>query len=175
MSTTLPLVAFLAIATAAHAQSFEKLSERIKPGQTVIVVDRSGAEVRGRLTSISASELVVDYGRGRIPDPTLTSSRTFAVADVQQVLKPGHLWDGAIKGAAIGAIPAIVNVAIDCYDCNEGPFAVFSIGVGAAAGLGLDALFGPKTVYRGNASPPRVSVAPLVGRERKGIAASIRF
>ena len=37
------------------------------------------------------------------------------------------------------------------------------------------AAFGPKTVFRGSAQPPRVSLAPIVGRDRRGVAASFRF
>ena len=39
----------------------------------------------------------------------------------------------------------------------------------------IDALLGPRTVFRGGAPRPRVSLAPIVGRDRLGVAASIRF
>ena len=45
---------------------------------------------------------------------------------------------------------------------------------GTAIGLGIDAAVGPKTIYK---VPParRVSLAPVVARDRRAFSASIRF
>ena len=56
-----------------------------------------------------------------------------------------------------------------------GVVAVFALSVGAAAGVGIDALFGPKTIYRRDARRSTVALAPIYDRHRRGVAASIRF
>ena len=156
-------------------ETFGRLSEKLKPGQTVIVVDDHGARTSGEVVSVSAGELVVKYARGRIADPTLQTSRSFTPSGVDRVFKPAPIWDGAVKGAVVGLIPALINIAADCYNCHEGSFTAFTMGVGAGIGLGIDAAFGPRILYRGHAAPSRVSIAPMIGRHRSGMLASIRF
>ena len=168
MRTTsiLALILLVLSALPVRAQdTFDDLVHKIRQGQTVIVIDRHGGKTQGRVESVSAEALVVDYGR----------SQTFAPADVRQVKKPDRMWDGAIKGAALGVIPAVLFGALDCDDCVPGALAALSIGVGAGVGFGIDALFGPKTVFRGSAQPPRLALAPIVGRDTRGVSASFRF
>jgi hypothetical protein len=171
----LTLLFLLQSAPAAAQNTFSELSSKVRRGQKVIVIDEQGIVTEGTVEDVSPSKLVVNYFRGRLTDPTLTTTRTFTPNDVRTVQKPGHLWDGAIKGGLVGLIPALVNIAADCYDCNEGPFAAFSISVGAAAGVGIDALFGPKTIYRRNTGWSRIALTPIVGRDRRGLTASFRF
>jgi hypothetical protein len=171
----LTLLFLLQAAPAAAQNTFGNLSEKIQRGQRIIVLDEQGAVTEGTVEDVNGSTLVVNYFRGRIADPSLKTTRTFTPDQVRRVQKPGHLWDGAIKGGIVGLIPALVNIAADCYDCNEGPFAALSISVGAAAGVGIDALFGPKTLYRRESARSRVSLAPIIGRHARGFAASFRF
>jgi hypothetical protein len=162
--STLALVLVAVFALPARAQdTFDDLVHRIRQGQTVIVIDQQGGKTRGRVESVSPQTLVVSYGL----------SRTFGPADVRQISKPDQVWDGAIKGAAFGIIPAVLVGALDCDDCVPGALAALSIGAGAAVGAAIDALFGPKTVFRSGA--PRVSLAPIVGHDRRGVSASLRF
>jgi hypothetical protein len=162
-------------APAAAQSTFADLSAKVQRGQKVIVLDDRGAVIEGTVEDVSASTLVVNYFRGQAKDPSLATTRTFTPDQVRRVQKPSHLWDGAIKGALVGLIPALVNIAADCYDCNEGPFAAFSISVGAAAGIGIDALFGPKTLYRGDGGRSRVALAPVFAKGNRGVLATVRF
>jgi hypothetical protein len=167
---------FLLQAAPAAAQgTFGNLPEKIHRGQKIIVLDEQGAVTEGTVEDITESTLVVNYFRGRIKDPSLQTTRTFAPDQVRRVQKPGHLWDGAIKGAVVGLIPAGIFAAADCYDCGEGSFTLFTVSVGAAAGVGIDALFGPKTLFRRDAARSRVAVAPIINRHARGVSASIRF
>ena len=153
-------------ASPARAQdTFDDLARKIHEGQQVIVIDRLGTKTEGRIATLSSGTLVVSAA---LP-------RTFAPSDVRQVLKPDRMWDGAIKGAAFGVIPAVLFGVFDCEQCVPGWLAALSIGAGAGVGFGIDALMGPKTVFRGSAQPPRVSLAPIVGRDRRGVAASVSF
>jgi len=171
----LTVLVLLQAAPAAAQDTFGNLSDKVRKGQKIIVLDEQGAVTEGIVEDVSSSTLVVNYFRGRVPDPSLNTTRTFRPGDVRKVQKPAHLWDGAIKGAAVGLIPALVALGIDCYDCGVGGFAAFSIGVGAAAGVGIDALFGPKTLYRGDRARSRVGLVPILGRHTHGLSASIRF
>ena len=171
----LTLLVLLQAAPAAAQDTFGNLSEKVRKGQKIIVVDERGAVTEGRVENIDSSTLVVNYFRGRVPDPSVTTTRTFTPNEVWRVQKPGHLWDGAIKGAAVGLIPALFALGTDCYDCGLGGFAAFCVTVGAGAGVGIDALFGPKTIYRRDGRSPRVTVAPILGRHTHGLSAAVRF
>lgn len=162
----------------AVAQAFN--TERIKVGQKVYVRDLAGAETKGVVQSVDASKLVVKFGAGTFPDPTdpsraLNDTRTFSPADVDRVRRPGSIWDGAVKGALVGLIPVIVASAAECYGCDLGPAMAAMVAAGAGIGLGIDAAWGPKTVYRNPGVSGRVTVIPVISRDRRGLAASIRF
>jgi len=162
----------------AAAQEFNP--DKIRPGQTVLVRDLTGAETKGVVQRVEGGQLVVKYGAGRVQDPsdptkTLNDIRTFVPAEVDRVRRPGPIWDGAIKGALVGLIPAAIAAGVDCYDCGLGSFAAFTVAVGAGIGLGIDAAWGPKTDYRNPGPGRRVTVVPVIDAGRRGIAASIRF
>ena len=164
--STLAIVLFILSAAPARAQdTFGDLIQKIHAGQQVIVVDQQGARTKGRVDTLSPDTLVVNSG---LP-------RTFTPSDVRQVLKPDHVWDGALKGAAFGLIPAVLIGVFDCDECVPGAIAVLFVGAGAGTGLAIDAIAGPKTVFRGHAPSSHVSVVPIVGHNRRGVSASIRF
>ncbi len=164
-------------ATAA-AQGFD--SNKILVGQTVLVRDLKGAETKGVVQGVDMSKLVVKYGAGRLQDPrdpskTLDDTRTFTPAEVDRVRRPGPIWDGAVKGALIALVPVLVIAAGDCFDCGLGPAYAGIAGIGAGIGLGIDAAWGPKTVYRNRGESRKVTFVPVIGKDRRGLAASIRF
>ena len=168
------LIACLAMAPAlAFGQTppsdapFEAVQGRLRVGQVAEVVDNTGLTVRGKVLEISGSTLVLTGGAG---------TRSFTGQDVTIIRRTGPIWDGAIKGAIIGAAPWIA-VASGCNSC-EGiwPAAASTAAIGAAIGVGIDALFGPRTVYRASPVGSRtVRVIPTVSRERKGLRAAIAF
>ena len=162
----------------AAAQGFD--SEKIRAGQTVLVRDLSGAETRGVVLSADESKLVVRYGAGLLTDPTdptklLDDTRVFTPAEVDRVRRPGPIWDGAVKGALVALVPIGLIASVDCYDCGLGGAYAAILAMGAGIGLGIDALWGPKTVYRNRAASRRVALVPVIGKDRRGFAASIRF
>jgi hypothetical protein len=147
--------------------SFQVLQNRLKPGQTAVVVDRSGREIVGTVAEFSSNSLVLRNG---------SVGQSFDAADVAIIKRAGPIWDGAVKGAGIGMLSMFIALS-GCYgsSCEKGSFVVLGGGVGAAIGLGIDAAFGPKTVYRSAQPPRRLAVAPVVSKDRQGVAASIRF
>jgi hypothetical protein len=160
------------------AQEFDP--GKIRLGQTVVVRDAAGYETKGVVQSVEPSKLVVKYGVGQLPDPAeprtlLNDRRTFTPAEVSRVQRPAPIWDGAVKGAIIALLPVgILTMSCDCGAPPPG-FVAFVGGIGAAIGLGIDAAWGPKTLYRGTRAPRSLAVAPIAANGRRGIAASIRF
>jgi hypothetical protein len=161
------LLAIVLVPGFAHAQlptPFPaQLGEKLRTGQTAVVTDTSGLKIVGTVAELSSTSLVIvtrEAGR-----------KAFAPSDVLTIKRAGPIWDGAIKGAVVGFLPGLVLQA--CRHCG-GFFARTTL-VGAAIGLGIDAAFGPKTVYRSDERTRSIAIAPVVGRDRRGVLASIRF
>jgi hypothetical protein len=150
------------------ARSFDELQRRLKPGDTVWVVDAQGREVKGKLRELSGTSLTMDaWGR-----------QTFRADAVQLVKqKKAHpFWKGAIIGGGAGALLSIALIAQDPSEaCGCEPLILG--GIGAGAGVAFAALIPRKefVVYRapGSSNPVRVSVAPVVAPRARGIA--LRF
>lgn len=160
------------------AQEFDP--GKIRLGQNVVVRDASGYETKGVVQSVEPSKLVVKYAFGRLPDPAapgkvLNDSRTFTPAEVVRVQRPAPIWDGAVKGAIVAVVP--VGILTASCDCGAPPagFVVLVGSIGAAIGLGIDAAWGPKTIYRRNSVPRTLTIVPIAGKGQRGIAASLRF
>ncbi len=176
------ICAALAIVTftcaSAAAQGFD--SNKISVGQTVLVRDLKGAETKGVVQAVDMSKLIVKYGVGRLQDPrdpskTLDDTRTFTPAEVDRGRRPGPIGGGAVKGALVALVPVVLIAAADCYDCNaDGAYAVITA-IGAGIGIGIDAAWGPKTVYRNRGESRKITFVPVIGKDRRGLAASIRF
>jgi hypothetical protein len=148
------LLAVLFLPAIARAQGFGDLQKRLKPNQLIKVTTIDGKVTTGRVTQVSATELGMTVrqenprdGSGR-PRYEFTGERTFELFDVERVARPGPIWDGALKGALVGLIPALI-LTNSCHYCSgNGQAAAVMIGIGAGIGLGIDAAFGPKTLYR---------------------------
>jgi hypothetical protein len=140
-------------------------------GETVKVVDRNGEATRGRLLKLTDTDLTVQ---------TPEQERTLQAADIVEVKarRSGPLWNGALIGAAAVLIPS--GIAMAKYECDGCllPVTLWA-GVGAAAGVGIDALVkGDITVMKraaASGSASGFSVAPMLGRGRRGVLCSIRF
>ena len=140
-----------------RSDSFGSLHRRLKAGKVVRVTQRSGDETVGKVTEISPSGLVIATrifnprdGSGR-PRVEWDGARPFAPAAVDKIAYEAHIWDGALKGAAI-ALASMLILTHDCfgrYDCNGiGFFYAMSAGIGAGVGLGIDAAIPARTIYR---------------------------
>ena len=139
---------------------------KVKPGQTVIVTTQSGGRIRGRVEEVLPNVLVLNITRGG------TVLRRIEPAEVREIHKPGHLWDGAVKGGLIGAgLAGLIGANFD----YAGPAAVGGLLYGAGIGLGIDALFGPKRIYRVPQTAATLSVSPLVALEGAGAAVKVTF
>jgi hypothetical protein len=80
------------------AQSWAELVQRLEPGTRVSVTDAGGTEVRGRVSSLSASSLTLNVAE---------ALRQFDPADVRDVRRDGDpLWNGLAIGAGVGVLGA---------------------------------------------------------------------
>ena len=163
-------------AAAQEATSFEQLQVLAKPGDTVVVIDKGGQSTKGKIRSISRESLQLASG-GNI--------REFLQRETAEIKKrkADSLLNGAIIGGAVsGAVGAFGVVAV----CNEGEcgggeiaaVVTIYVGIGAAIGVGIDALIQPRrTIYRspGQTTASNIHVAPLIGGGRRGVALQWSF
>jgi len=170
------LLAFALAAAQEPVRDFAQLNTRLRPGDTIWVTDAQGREVKGRIAAVGTDALTVDGG----------GSKTFSAGDVRLVMERRHdsLANGALIGLGVGGI----GTGLACLaSADEGQdqwclaAAVVYGGIGAAIGLGIDAVIPGKkvVVYRapGAAGAPsaRLSVAPFVTPRAKGLAAVFSF
>jgi len=157
-------------------RDFSQLNTRLRPGDTIWVTDAQGREVKGTILSLATDELTLE---GR-------SGRSFGAPDVAVIVvrRADSLRNGALIGLGIGGGLALVGCLASTEGGDQGwcllAGAVYG-GVGAAAGVGFDALIpGKKLVaYRAPGSAgqahARFSIAPVVTPRAKGVAVSFAF
>jgi hypothetical protein len=169
---------FALTATAAGAQelagSFDQLRVLLRPGDTVLVTDGAGREVRGTVADLSSSSLALRVGGGR---------RTFLETDIASIRqrRPDPLTNGAkwgfIVGAGLGVLGGI-TIASE-YEGSSGTalipmLALVYGGIGAGTGAGIDAMHSSEQVIYGRrGAPAQVTLRPILSPGRRGILASI--
>ena len=94
-------------------------------------------------------------------------------AGVTRIRRVGTLWDGAVKGAIVGAL---IPILFGAFKYEDGAQITLTIaGMGAGIGVGIDALWGPRTVYRSPRQTRRLTIAPVIEKQRQGLMATVRF
>jgi hypothetical protein len=158
------------------ASSFEQLAVLVKPGDKITIVDTAGTEANGRIARLSGDTLTL---------ATPAGPRQLGEVDVAEIRqrRDDSLKNGAIIGAVAGTA-YYVSMAVLLSDSDGGDViigtaiaggALFA-GMGAAAGVGIDALITHKRlIYRRSGGAARISVAPLFGRGLRGAAVALEF
>ena len=139
---TLIACACVMAAGTARAQDFSSIQLKNLP--VVFVQERSGAETRGRLISITPAAVAIDVDG---------SQRTFAAADVVKIDRRGDsLKNGALIGAAIGLFtgffgdcPRTSNSAGNGCPGARVAYVLGGSAVWAGIGAGIDALIPGRT------------------------------
>lgn len=176
----LQMAALLAlIAASAEAQqlagSFDQLRVLVKLGDTLTITDGTGQRMRGRLTQLSASSLVLDVSG---------ALRQFQESDVNTIEKRGSdsLKNGALIGMAVGGGIAGIGIAasVNSSDADAGMFvfgALVYAGIGAAIGTGIDALIeGRRVIYaRSNSTRTTLNISPILHGGGRGVLMSVRL
>lgn len=178
LCVTTSVVISVMIVSAAEAQnlagSFEQLQVLVKPGDIISVTDTTGRELKGRISSLSSTSLalLIDGTRRDLSESDITTIRQN---------RQDSVADGAKWGLGIGAgLGLAAGVALASGDGTASPLipilAMVYGGLGAGVGAGLDALMmSNQVIYYKPNSAARLSISPLVTRERKGVLFSVGF
>lgn len=163
---------FCAAQSPLGAGTFGDLPGKVRIGNVVIVTDTAGRQVRGKVAEVSSVSLVI---LTRDQNRTWANRQSFTPPDVREIKRTGSLWNGLLIGFGAGAIPGLL--VEDCTGCaSAGEVAMLFGGIGAGIGLGIDAAFGPKRVYRAPAAGrSAVTFVPVLGATRKGALLAVRF
>ena len=156
-------------AGAQTAGSFEQLALLVESGDRITVTDSAGREQTGRIVDLSPSALAlfIDGARHDFREVQVHSIRQWR----QDSLKNGA-WFGFAVGAALGATALNPRADIAAPALFLGLLAAAGTGIG----VGLDALVPSRQViYQSAGTARRVTVAPLVARDRRGLAVSLSF
>lgn len=165
------LAAAMPAAAQGIANSFEELRLLVRPGDTITIRSSAGAEVTGKIDSLSRSSLVLRDGE----------RREFLEADVTSILqrRGDSLVNGALWGMAAGAGFIAVAAAASCEgDCDGFVVAAALVysGLGAAIGIGIDALVMSRyVVYEKARRSVAWRVSPLLTPRRQGVAVTLSF
>jgi hypothetical protein len=174
------LCAGTSVTEAQQALTLEQMALLVRPGDTVTVIDTSGRQVKGRIQDLSATSLRL-LGSDRQPV-------SFAASDISTVRqrRADPLGNGARNGfwsgAAFGVFAALIAISEDDsyldYSWVAVPLAggVYG-GIGAAIGVGVDALIVRNQVIYARPASPRnvVTVSPIAAKRQRGLRVSVRF
>ena len=157
------------------AASFEQLTVLVQPGDQITVVDVTGRKTKGRIGKVSRDELILVDSAG---------PRRLSEVDVASISqrRDDSLKNGAIIGAVAGTAYFATAAAL-LRDSDGGEviistaivWGVLSAGIGAAAGVGIDALISRRHVIYQKPGRSKVSVSPVFGRGRRGAAVTVTF
>ena len=156
------------------ATSFGELEPRLKRGQTIYMTTVRGETHKAKLEALSAGHARVTISGATVQIP---ARETVSIA------VPEPLWQGALIGAAAGAVVGAAGQATaqsyDCFlgaerSCESGTPALgllMGAGIGSALGGGIDALVWRRTTVFSvpRTSGPSVVISPVVGRGTAGI------
>ena len=168
---------------AAQPTDADRIRQRVKEGQQVRVTDDQGNEWRGRIAALAADRLTV-VRRGRAPADV-------AYANIVRIDRPHDgLTNGAAIGFAAGAAFGLASVIAEanrdcvpeaffsCFDPTPAPYVLVPAvvgGLGAAIGVGVDALIRrDPNLYR-RAGAVRLTVVPTVAPGARGVAVALRW
>jgi hypothetical protein len=157
--------------------SFDQLDTRLKVRDTVSGTDRAGRKVKGKLTDLSASSVTVATEGMKDGD----SPSRFEIRDITLIQRHDSMLNGVLIGFAAGFVGTLVGSKVGGTDCDADTcdevigYSFLFGGIGAAAGLAIDGLRGPKTVYLASIAGTHVSLQPLLSRRIKGVAVAYSF
>lgn len=169
---------------AASAQSdADRIRQRVATGQKVRITDDQGREWHGRIDTLTADHLTVLTGDRQRTD--LPYGTILRIDRPHDSLANGALI-GLASGAAIGLGLVIAEEADNCepqgfFDCGDptaGAYVIVPLvfgGLGAAVGVGIDALVRKDSNLFQRTGGARVRLAPTVGPGLRAVTVSVRW
>ena len=165
---------------AAVTESFEALNAILDPGYEVVVWDEAGRKTRGRVVSISGEEVVVTRRRRFFGRFRSLEELVFGADSITRVEIVDSTRNGVAVGAAVGTGLAfgLWTAALHTNDFGEAFLYAYLAGgalvFGPIAGHDIDLAIN-ESIYERPSPAPRVTVAPLIGRDRRGLMAVVSF
>jgi hypothetical protein len=167
------------------AATWDAVPRSMAQGASVVVKTRDGRSAKGRLRSVSDTAIVVESGKA-------TTISAADVASIEERRGRRRIREGAAGGAAVGILLAVTMaggaMATEFCDCDRGyatdrekgnallgALVAPAIGAGIGAGIGLMVPGRRAVVYRQAGGPASVSLAPIAGRGRRGVAVRVAF
>lgn len=179
---SLAFAMLLTSATAWAQTEGADIRTRVKEGQKVSITDTQGQEFNGKIGSMTPEGLSILGGRSRADIP---------YSQIVRIDRPHDgLANGALIGFGIGAGFGFLALAaedaracdpgvwFDCSDPNAGGYAAVTLiagGLGAALGVGIDALIRrDRGIYRRGAGT-RMTLAPALTRGVRGAVVGVSW
>lgn len=145
----------------------------VRAGQTVWLNTVDGRELKGKIESVSATEIRVQTGQNVTP---------FLWPQVRLIETRDSIGNGLVKGAIVGGLSGLaMAIANDCSsnECGEVFYVPGGTVIGAAAGTGIDLLLHKRHVlYRAAGSQTSLRVLqlrPIFQDNAKGVQLSLKF
>jgi hypothetical protein len=150
----------------------------VKIGQTLDVIDDQGRETHGKVSAFTQATIDLVNKNGAVTQ--------IPVEHITQIAgEKDGLGNGARLGFAVGGGLGLLGAWAASHDCTlysacpkGAGFIVSSVvmlgGMGAAIGVGLDALFHHDNLLYRRASAPHATLSPLIGRQQ-GAAVTMRW
>lgn len=159
------------------ATTFVDMEKRVPSGTTVYVTTSDGKDVKGKLAAVSGSSMKISLRDA--------ATRDFSEADVARISAKDPLWNGMLIGAAVGGFFTFALNDASCIEpyaspgckkVSRGAGVAIAAGIGAALGMGFDALH-HRRVFRGTRSPRGAAlfVAPVITPKVAAVRVSSRF
>jgi hypothetical protein len=156
------------------SNSFTELRLLVRPGDTVTIIDATGKQTTARILDLSFTSLVLQVQGVR--QEVLEAEVTTILQRRQDSLGNGALW-GLSIGGAVGVVAVLALT--DAYSEGGGALALAAglvyAGLGAGVGVGMDAMVTKRQVIYQRPGSARLSIAPILGRDRAGARVSWRF
>jgi hypothetical protein len=159
-------------------ESFDQLSQVLKPGVIIFVTDQTGQRTKGKISALSGS--VLEVRTGGVSERTLS----FPAERVTRVSRVDSRLNGFLIGAVAGAVPGVIGgMMFNQYCHNEAgacpamiPVAGGVAGlIGAGIGYAIDGAIDGQTLVFARRGTTQVRVAPLVGDGVGGVRVSLTF
>ena len=147
--------------------AFLQLQNTLKVDDTLTITSDNGNKIKGRLIEITPDHILLRV-----------KNRQETIA-TPQIMKVGKRKNGVLLGAIIGAgasIPFALGVSSYAYnEGGSGAAALVPIMMGLGIGIGIDALLpSTRTMYDRN-SQRRITVSPVIDRDRMGGRITLKF
>jgi hypothetical protein len=153
--------------------SLAALKARVPVGDVVFVTGAAGLTTKGKLAEVADDAVQVRVKSGL---------HSIAAANIRRIQwpQPDSPFTGVLIGAGIGAIPGVYWLIADPNECfGMCPEEYMAIGIGAVVGGLIDHFIKKNvTVYAAEPASGRatkITMGPLVTRDRKGVQVAVRF